>query len=72
MVDRTVVDAVKHCIKSKIGNNAYVCILSNYSDNPNELGHFIGNVNIEDTCRLLRNMADALEQGRTFETPNLS
>lgn len=72
MVDRSVIDAVKHCIKSKIGNNAYVCILSNYSDKPNELGHFIGNVNIEDTIRLLRNMADALEKGNVFETPNLS
>lgn len=72
MVDRSVIDAVKHCIKSKIGSNAYVCILTNYGDNPHELGHFIGNVNLEDTVKLLRNMADALEKGHTFETPNLS
>lgn len=72
MVDRSVIDAVKHCIKSKIGNNAYVCILSNFSDNPHEFGHYIANVNTQDVIKLLRNMADALEKGHTFETPNLS
>lgn len=72
MIDRSVIDAVKHCIKSKIGNNAYVCILSNFTDNPKELAHYISNVDTEDTIRLLRNMADALEKGNIFETPNLS